>query len=78
MTHIIWLEKFSPPAAGAGNRLHNKVSAALIFCFRTVSDWRERAKQRRRLAELPDDRLRDIGVNRLEAIREAGKPFWQP
>ena len=45
--------------------------------YQTVSYWRERARQRRRLMQLPDDRLRDIGISRLDAIREAQKSFWQ-
>jgi uncharacterized protein YjiS (DUF1127 family) len=41
--------------------------------------WRcaERSAQRRALAELDDDCLRDIGRTRAEAQAEAGKPFWQ-
>ncbi len=36
-----------------------------------------RHSQRRQLAELDDDRLRDIGVTWEEARREARKPFWR-
>ena len=39
------------------------------FC---VSRWR----QRRVLADLPDHLLRDIGVTRNQAAREASRPFW--
>jgi uncharacterized protein YjiS (DUF1127 family) len=42
--------------------------------------WIERSRQRRRLgelAELNDHLLRDIGVSRDEALREAAKPFWR-
>ena len=59
-------------------RLLTAVGRILIDSYRTVSDWRERAEQRRRLMQLPDDRLRDIGVSRLEVVREAQKPFWRP
>ena len=39
--------------------------------------WRfARARQRRTLAGLDDVRLRDIGITREQALREAGKPFW--
>ncbi len=41
-------------------------------------EWRERACQRRALGGLSDYMLRDIGVSRAEAKREAGKPFWRP
>jgi uncharacterized protein YjiS (DUF1127 family) len=41
--------------------------------------WRcaERNAQRRALAVLDDDRLRDIGVSRAEAQNEAATPFWR-
>ncbi len=39
--------------------------------------WRGRARQRRRLLELDDRLLRDIGVTRSDALREADKPFWE-
>lgn len=40
--------------------------------------WLERAQQRRRLRELGDHMLRDIGVTRADACAEADKPFWRP
>ncbi|QDY99561.1 DUF1127 domain-containing protein [Nitratireductor mangrovi] len=48
----------------------------------TVSAWqlaeKLAARQRSRgcLAELTDEQLKDIGVTRSEARREAGRPFW--
>ncbi|WP_395014984.1 chromate resistance protein ChrB domain-containing protein [Dongia sp.] len=41
-----------------------------------VRDWSERSRQRRRLGELEDWLLRDIGVSRHEAEAEAHKRFW--
>jgi uncharacterized protein YjiS (DUF1127 family) len=38
----------------------------------------DRARQRRRLLELNDRMLRDIGVSRPAAWAEAQKWFWQP
>ena len=40
--------------------------------------FQERARQRRALVELDDRLLRDIGVSRADAEREANKPFWRP
>jgi uncharacterized protein YjiS (DUF1127 family) len=37
----------------------------------------ERSRQRRALASLGDHALRDIGITRADAMREAGKPFWK-
>ena len=42
----------------------------------TVLEWQERARQRRRLAELDDRMLRDIGLSRADVGREVEKPFW--
>lgn len=38
--------------------------------------WVFRARSRARLRELPPHLLRDIGIGRAEAEREAAKPFW--
>ena len=40
--------------------------------------WQERAVQRAHLAGLEDHLLKDIGIGRAEADREAAKPFWRP
>jgi|MDTC01.2.fsa_nt_gb uncharacterized protein YjiS (DUF1127 family) len=42
----------------------------------TVDLWHMRARGRRDLARLDDHFLRDIGLSRDEAAREARKPFW--
>ncbi|WP_207476167.1 DUF1127 domain-containing protein [Arenibaculum pallidiluteum] len=39
--------------------------------------WQERARERRHLAELPDYLLKDVGLNRSDVEREAGKPVWR-
>lgn len=43
----------------------------------TLNMWYDRQRQRRRLAGLDDRLLRDIGIERADALREASKPFWQ-
>jgi uncharacterized protein YjiS (DUF1127 family) len=45
--------------------------------MRVLKTWRERREQRREMARLSDRMLADIGLSRLEATREATKPFWQ-
>ena len=35
-----------------------------------------RQRQRYSIAQLDDRILRDMGISRAEAEREAGKPFW--
>jgi uncharacterized protein YjiS (DUF1127 family) len=45
--------------------------------LRILSVWIERARQRRHLADLSDRSLKDIGISRCDALREASKPFWR-
>lgn len=39
--------------------------------------WLERRRQRRALRDLDDHLLRDIGLDRSDALREGRKPFWR-
>ncbi len=51
-------------------RLPGAILETLLF-------WQERAAQRSRLNTLDDRLLKDIGVSRTEAAREAAIPFWR-
>ncbi|WP_250655482.1 DUF1127 domain-containing protein [Alkalimarinus coralli] len=42
-----------------------------------LREYRENSRQRRQLAQLPDYLLKDIGITRADALKEAEKPFWQ-
>jgi uncharacterized protein YjiS (DUF1127 family) len=42
-----------------------------------IGEWRRRIESRRELAGLCDRALRDIGITRVDAMREADKPFWR-
>jgi uncharacterized protein YjiS (DUF1127 family) len=37
----------------------------------------ERARQRRALARLSDEMLRDVGLTRDDVVREMVQPFWR-
>jgi uncharacterized protein YjiS (DUF1127 family) len=50
----------------------------LELLWNILQIWADRSRQRRALARLNTDQLRDIGVNHYEAAREAAKPFWRP
>ncbi|HQS47529.1 MAG: hypothetical protein B7Y12_23465 [Rhizobiales bacterium 24-66-13] len=39
--------------------------------------WLRRARERRELADLDADQMRDTGISREAARREAEKPFWR-
>jgi len=59
----------------------DRISPTLLERFSGVltkfNQYRENARQRRQLAQLPDYLLKDIGVTRAEAMKEAEKPFWK-
>jgi uncharacterized protein YjiS (DUF1127 family) len=54
------------PDKSVGRRL-----VALIF------EWMDRTGQRRTLSSLDDRMLVDIGVDRVDVLREVEKPFWK-
>lgn len=64
---------FAAEAAEEGRR----GPRAVLLVFDTLSLWRERARQRRQLAGLPDHMLNDIGISRAQAWMECDKPFWK-
>ena len=47
----------------------------------TVAQWLARSRERQALREIAEGNnfhlLKDIGVSREEALREADKPFWR-
>ncbi len=53
------------------------LSSGLEFATDTLLNWLDRRAQRRQLARLDPRLLKDIGVSRTEALREARKPFWK-
>lgn len=53
------------------------IADIFVTCAQSIGHWIERRGQRRALAGLEDYRLKDIGVSREQADREARKPFWK-
>jgi uncharacterized protein YjiS (DUF1127 family) len=48
--------------------------------FAALARWRDRYavyRQRRALLGLDDAMLKDLGINRVDALQEGGKPFWR-
>lgn len=41
-----------------------------------ISTWMRVAEERRALANLPADRLKDIGMSEHAAAMEIARPFW--
>jgi uncharacterized protein YjiS (DUF1127 family) len=59
-----------------GNAVRRMSSASLVI-HDTVCVWSERIRQRRQLLSLSDQMLSDIGVSRVDALKEYEKPFWR-
>lgn len=41
-----------------------------------LGQWIRVARERRQLAGLSEQQLRDIGIDETTAVREAGRAFW--
>ena len=54
-----------------------KIKAWAATAATLLLGWRELARQRRALLSLDDRTLKDIGISRAEAEREARQPFWR-
>ena len=68
------------PAVGASRSALDVIArlARLPFAIlETLLVWQERDQQRRHLAALDDRLLRDMGMSRADAAREAAIPFWR-
>ena len=64
-----------PVTAGPG-RPTERLRAALSWVILTLLRWQELARQRRALGAMSDHMLKDLGLTRTDALREAGRPFW--
>lgn len=58
-------------------RALNGINRVIICVGDMLADSYFRSLQRRRLMELSDLGLRDIGVSRADAWAEYRKPFWR-
>jgi uncharacterized protein YjiS (DUF1127 family) len=61
---------------GAGSSLVAATGRVLAGMLETLLRWQELSIQRRQLLELDAHMLKDIGISRADALREAGRFFW--
>ncbi|WP_205032074.1 DUF1127 domain-containing protein [Hwanghaeella grinnelliae] len=57
----------------------NTLLRPLFMRFRPlkcIRHWWQKSSSRIALAQLPDERLADIGLTRAERDREVARPFW--
>jgi uncharacterized protein YjiS (DUF1127 family) len=68
----------APSAAplGLAWRLRRGIQGLVEIGVMRLLRWQEVARQRRALLASSDDMLKDIGISRAEAEREARRPFW--
>jgi uncharacterized protein YjiS (DUF1127 family) len=66
-----------PPASKAGWSMGRQTRSFIARAFEAVATWHDRARQRRHLAALDDNLLKDIGLTRVDVARETSKPFWE-
>jgi uncharacterized protein YjiS (DUF1127 family) len=59
------------------SRLGGGVRRLAAIGFARLLHWHDLARERRALLALSDDMLKDIGISRAEAEREASRPFWR-
>ena len=57
-------------------RLRPGLAAWTGRAIELVLGWQEVARQRRALLALDERVLKDIGITRADAEREASRPFW--
>jgi uncharacterized protein YjiS (DUF1127 family) len=65
-----------PPRHGTAFQLGRRVQALAVLACGRLLRWHELARQRRELLALNERMLKDIGITRAEAEREACRPFW--
>ncbi|WP_119460806.1 DUF1127 domain-containing protein [Rhodospirillaceae bacterium SYSU D60014] len=71
---------FAKRRCAAASKPHSSTHVPSTIARRAIDlvlAWRENARQRRVLAALDERMLKDIGLNRLEVVREVRKPFWR-
>jgi uncharacterized protein YjiS (DUF1127 family) len=64
---------FGSMTLGSFRRAANLLAKATIAAM----DGMVRTRQRRELLSLSDAMMKDIGISRSDAEREAGKAFWR-
>ena len=57
---------------GSGLSLGALVRAA----WHRLERWQQLARQRRQLATLNDEALKDLGLSRADVLQESERPFW--
>ena len=65
------------PAAAPARGWHRKVRSTLAALAARLRRYRQLQRERAQLLALTDRELRDAGITRVDAQREAHKPLWR-
>jgi uncharacterized protein YjiS (DUF1127 family) len=65
------------PRSGLAHIIASDVAPVLDRMIETPIAWLERMRERRQLAGLSDNMLKDIGVSRADVEHVVEKPFWR-
>ena len=65
------------PRSGLAQIVAADLAPVLDRLIETPITWLERIRERRQLAGLSDDMLKDIGVSRADVEHVVEKPFWR-
>jgi uncharacterized protein YjiS (DUF1127 family) len=64
------------PQLGRQESMVRQLASRADRAITTLLRWQELARERRALMRLDDHMLKDIGITRADAQREAERPFW--
>lgn len=65
------------PRSGLAQIIAADLAPMLDRIIETPIAWIERTRERRQLAALGDDMLKDIGASRADVEHMVDKPFWR-
>lgn len=63
-------------SSSAGRMTVRSLVDRLVGAVLRLEDMLEKRRSRLALYELSDEQLKDIGISRADAYREARRPFW--
>ena len=70
------MSTFSTSRTELSMRSSGSRGSALLRVISMIETAFERRRSRLALMEMSDAQLKDIGISRSEAFREANRPFW--
>ena len=63
-------------SGGAEATIESRLSRLVTAVTERLAEMGQKRRSRRMLLEMSDAQLKDIGISRADAYREASRPFW--